>query len=135
MNQLNPLHVGALLLVLLIFSFVKLHEVKGELQTVQHHYKESEKLAVKLKSLKNVYANKKKTKRSLERILKQPSLRKADLQVEKTKTHIIIKSASLHTRELNSLMGKVLNGNYNIVELKIKKLNETDASLYMEIQW
>jgi len=135
MNQINPLQIGALLVVVIAFLFFKLHEVKSELVEATASYKMSEKLAVEVSSLKSVYANKKKTKNAINRILAQGSLREAALDVKRNKKSIKVSSKSIETKALNSLMGKILNGSYNITNLKIKKLSETKASLEMEIQW
>lgn len=135
MNQVNPLHIGALLLVVIMFLFFKLSGVKEELVEAKVAFGTSEKLALDLQSLKAVYANKKKTKISINRILAQSSIRAAKLILKRDKNSILISSASMDTSTLNSLMGKILNGSYNIVFLDIKKLNETKASLKMEIKW
>jgi len=135
MNQINPLQIGALLVVVIAFLFFKLHGVKSELVEATTSYKQSEKLAVEVSSLKAVYANKKKTKNAINRILAQGSLRTAALDVKRNKKSIKISSKSIETKALNSLMGKILNGSYNITTLKIKRLSETKASLDMEIQW
>lgn len=135
MNNLNPLHIGALLLVVLAFSFFKLNGAKEELQSVEKSYKESEKLALELSSLKALYANPTKTRAALSRILTQPSLRAANIVKKSTKHSLIITSNSMNLQALNALMGKILNGNYNIVKLKIKKLSALKASLEMEIKW
>ncbi len=135
MNQVNPLHIGALLLVVIMFLFFKLSGVKEELVDAKVSFGTSEKLAIDLQALKSVYANKKKSKISINRILAQSSIRAAKLILKRDKNSIRISSASIDTRTLNSLMGKILNGSYNIVALDIKKLNETKASLKMEIKW
>jgi len=135
MNQINPLQIGALLAVVIAFLFFKLHGVKAELVEATASYKMSEKLAVEVSSLKSVYANKKKTKNAINRILAQGSLRESSLDVKRNKKSIKIGSKSIETKALNSLMGKILNGSYNVTTLKIKRLSETKASLDMEIQW
>lgn len=135
MNQINPLQIGALLVAVIAFLFFKLHGVKEELVQANASYKMSEKLAVEVSSLKSVYANKKKTKSAINRILSQGSLKTTTLDVKRSKTSVKISSKSIETKALNSLMGKILNGSYNITNLKIKKLSETKASLEMEIKW
>ncbi|MEA2073470.1 MAG: hypothetical protein U9O86_07785 [Campylobacterota bacterium] len=135
MNQINPLHIGALLVVVIAFLFFTLSGMKTDMIEESELYETSEKLAVELSSLKAVYANKKKTKRAIDRILSQSSLKSASLEVKHEKSSVRISSKGMDTKALNSLMGKVLNGSYNITELKIKKLSETKASLRMEIKW
>ena len=135
MNQINPLHIGALLLALLAFLVFELSGVKTELHEVKKEFQKSEKLAVDLSSLKGVYANKAKTKKSLQRILSQSSLRSAGLDVKYKKDFVKINAKSISAKTLNSLMGKILNGSYRVAALKIKRLSETKASLDMEIKW
>lgn len=135
MNQINPLHVGALLLALLAFVFFTLSEMKLELQEEERLYSQSEKLAVELSGLKEVYADKKKTQNSLERLLAQSSIKSADLVLKKEKKSLYISATSVDAKLLNSLMGKILNGSYKIKELQIKKLSDSKASLEMEILW
>jgi hypothetical protein len=134
MNQINPLHIGALLGVVILFLFFQLSSAKEELKVADREYKSSEKLAVDLSSLKSVYADKKKTKKALERILSQSLIKQAKLTIQREKKSIKVSSKSVQTKVINLLMGKLLNGSYNIKSLKIKKLSETKASLSMEIK-
>lgn len=134
MNQVNPLHIGALLGVVILFLFFQLSSAKEELKVADKEYKLSEKLAVDLSSLKSVYADKKKTKKALERIFSQSSIKQAKLTIKREKKSIKVSTKSAETKVINSLMGKLLNGSYKITSLKIKKLSETRASLSLEIK-
>ncbi len=125
MNRINPLYLGLLLVALLIFISLKLSGAKDELLMAKEAYKESAKLSLELSELKKVYTQK----------LNLSSLNSSDLVKKTTKSGMIISSSSMDIKLLNSLMSKVLNGAYNISELKIKKLSETKVSLYMEIKW
>ena len=134
MNNLNPLHIGALLAIVVIFLFVKLDGAKTELKEVQKSFKESEKVAVDVSSLKSVYADKKKIKKSLESIFNRVK-KTTELKIKHNKGSVFVSANSIDTSALNTLMGKILNGTFNITELKIRKLSETKASLEMEIKW
>lgn len=134
MNQINPLHIGTLLGVFILFLFFQLTSVKEELKEADKSYKVSEKLAVDLSSLKSVYADKKKSKVGIKHILNQPLIKQAKLTINMNKKSIYISSKSVSAKVLNSLMGKLLNSTYKITSLKIKKLDETKASLNMEVQ-
>jgi len=134
MNHVNPLHIGGLLGVIILFLFFQLSGAKSELKEAKSEYKKSEKIAVDLSSLKTVYADKKKSKKALERILSLSSVKQAKLTIKRDKKSIKIASKSVETKFLNSFMGKILNGSYKITYLKIKKLSETKASLSLEIQ-
>ena len=135
MNQINPLHIGSLFITLLAFLIFQLNGVKTELAEAKSEFQKSEKVAINLSSLKAVYANKKRTKKGVAHILAQNYLRSTKLNIKRTKKFISISSSSIDAKALNSLMGKILNGSYKISELKIKKLSETKASLFLEIKW
>ena len=135
MNQVNPLHLGGLLLVVLMFLFFKLHGIKEELAEAKSEFLVSQTLAVDLNALKSVYADKTKTKKSLEHILRQKSIVASKLHVKRDKKFVKISSQSMDAAVLNGLMGKILNASFNITTLKIKRLSDTKASLEMEIKW
>ena len=135
MNRLNPLHIGALLIVVLLFISSKLVESKNQLLEAKISYQETQKVAIELSDLKKVYADKKRLKKSLYKILQLSSLRSANIIKTTKKSEIILSSKSMEKKALNSLLGKILNANFNIKILKIKKLSDKKASLYMEIKW
>ncbi len=125
MNRINPLYLGLFLVTMLLFLSFLLSSAKEELSQTKEAYRDSLKLSSELSGLKKVYA--KKMKLSL---LKSPSL------VQKTtKSGVTLSSDAMDIRELNTLMGKLLNGAYNITILKINRLSQTKASLYLEIKW
>ncbi len=135
MNRINPFYIGVILLAILLFLAIKLGSVKSELKETKASYKETLKLSTDLSGLKEVYSNKERIKKSLQRILELSSLSAAKIEKKSSNSGIVISSESINKNELNSLMGKILNGSFNIGALKIKKLSNTNASLYMEIKW
>ena len=135
MNRINPLHVGGLLIVILIFTLVQLSTVKEELVELKLDYKETETLASKLSGLKSVYSDKNAVKKSLERVLQLSSIRSAKIEKKSKKSSVVLSSASMNRNALNALMGKLLNGAYQINSFKIKKLSESKVSFVMEIKW
>lgn len=135
MNQVNPLHIAILLLTVLIFLSVQLGQKKEALIESNKAYEETLALADQLTSLKQIYTDKKRVKKSLFRVLKQPSLKSAKIEQKVTKSGIVFNSKALTKIQLNSLMGKIMNGAYNVTSLKIKKTSSDKVSFMMEIQW
>jgi len=125
MNRINPLYLGAFLVVLLVFSSFKLSGAKSDLTDMKEAYKQSSKLSTELSGLKKVYSKK----------VKLSALKTASVVQKTTKTGVILSSKGMNIKELNSLMSKVLNGTYNVTALKVKKLSKTKVSLHMEIKW
>jgi len=135
MNRINPIHIAILLVVILAFIIMKLHDAKEELAQNKESYQKTLVLADKIKGLQSSYFNKIKIQKSLERLLRQSSLRSANITKKVTNSGILLTSESMDIKALNLLMGKILNGAYNISNLKIKRLNNEKASLKLEIKW
>jgi hypothetical protein len=135
MNKVNPLHIGALLLTVLIFLFFKLGTLKEQLDESKLTYKESKQIANKLSALEEIYGDQRKINTSIQRVLRQPSLKTVKIVVLPSKESMKISAKAINANELNSLMGKVFNGNYNVSRLEIIKTDANKASLEMEIKW
>ena len=108
---------------------------KSDLIDAKESYQETLKLSTDLRGLKEVYRNKSKTQKELQKILIQPSLKSALIEQNMKKSGATLSSDSMGLDELNLLMGKLLNGTYNITSLKVKRLSETKVSFFMEIVW
>lgn len=135
MNQINPLHIGALLLVILLYLLYTLQNTKEELQEEKLLYAKSEQLALELHGLKESYGDGKKTVAALERLFSQSALKSAAFELKKEKKSLKISAKSVDLKTLNRVMAKLLNSSYNIKEMQIKKLSDTKASFEMEIAW
>lgn len=135
MNRINPLHIGAVLVVLVLFFAFKLSASKEELLLAQAEYKETSLALGELSSLSSAYMGKDEVKKSLQRILMQPSLKSANIEQSIKANSLLLRSSSMDKDALNSIMGKLLNGAYDIASFEIKKLSDTKASFEMEIKW
>ncbi len=135
MNRINPLHIAALLIIILIFFMFKLSSAKDELTDTKELYQETLSLSTQLNGLKEVYSNKNEIQKSLKILLRNSTLRSSNIKQNISRSSMIINSESMDKMALNFLMGKLLNGSYNIVSLKIKRLSKKNASLEVEIKW
>ena len=135
MSRVNPLYIVAILLVVFLFTFMQLQTQKEQLVELRGEYSEVKGVASELVGLKRAYGDAKKSKKSLQRVLRSSVLKPASLTINYTKKGVKIVSNSIDKKALNYLMGKVMNASYNITALKIQRLSESKASLNMEIQW
>jgi len=135
MNRINPLYVGLLLVLFVVFLAFRLGSVKNDLVEAKEEYAKTSKLAVNLSSLKSTYADRKKLQNSLRRILALSTVRQANITKNEKKSSVKLSSQSMDKKALNVLMGKVLNGTYNITSMKIKRLSKERVSFKMEIKW
>ncbi len=135
MNRVNPLYVGLLLVGILLFLLAQLNNSKSDLVEAKEEYKTTKSMVGELRSLKNVYGNKEKAKKALKRVLNLSSLRSADIKQSIGKKGMVFSSQSMDKKALDALMGKILNGSYNIERFKIKKIDAEKVSFEMEIKW
>ncbi|DAB29472.1 MAG TPA: hypothetical protein CFH84_09285 [Sulfurimonas sp. UBA12504] len=135
MNRLNPLYIGVGLVLLALLLLLKLSSAKEELLLAKADYKETSLTLGEISSLSSAYMSKDEVKKSLQRILSQPSLKSANIEQNIKNNTFFLHSSSMDKEALSSLMGKLLNGAYNIGAFEIKKLSENKASLEVEIKW
>ncbi|MEA3371130.1 MAG: hypothetical protein U9Q40_07305 [Campylobacterota bacterium] len=135
MNRINPIHIGVLLLVILLFVAFRLSGAKSELQELQSEYKSVLSLASKVSGLQETYADKAKLKRSIRKIVSLSSLKSENIEHKMKKNGVSLSSKSISKRGINILMAKILNSAYNIDSFKIKKLSDEKVSFEMEIKW
>lgn len=126
MNRINPIYTLALLVVILIFGTYKLGSSKSELKEAKEEYKTTQSVVDEMGGLKETYSTQKKLKSLLK-----------SLKVDKKfkKSSVTLSSESMDVNSLNSLVGKIVNGAYNIDSMQIKKLSDDRASFQMEIKW
>jgi hypothetical protein len=134
-NRIDPLYIGIFLSIILVLSVFKLSSAKNELNVIKTDYKNTQKLVTKLSGLKSTYADRNSIKKSLSRILKLSLIRSAKILKNTKKNSVILSSKSIDKKALNLLMGKLLNGVFQINSFKIKKLDEFKVSFEIEIKW
>ncbi|MDB2562091.1 hypothetical protein N9X61_00655 [Sulfurimonas sp.] len=135
MKTVNPLHLIALLVMVLLFLFMQLSKVKDDLTQTKDTYTETLALTTSLKGLNDIYSDKNGVRKSIGIILKQHSLKSANIKQTIGKTSITLSSQSMDKIALNSFMSKILNGSYNVDKFTIKRLSDTKASFIMELKW
>ena len=135
MNRINPIHIAILLIAVLGFFIMKLSGANDELSKTKALYQETQQLSTQLKGLREAYSDKNRVKKSLVKIFKHKSLSSYDIKKKTTNSSLLISAESINKTALNLLMGKLLNGSYNIDSFKIKRLSDDKASFRMEIKW
>lgn len=135
MRAINPIYIGLLLVVVLLVSIFSLNSAKSELIESKNKFTEKLEIANELDGLKKSYSKDSSSQKNLKRILSQKALKSANLNVKFKKGSVSLESKEMDRKSLNFLMTKILNGTYNVTNMKIKKLNDSKASFEMEIQW
>lgn len=135
MNRINPIYVVVLLVILLSLVIYRLDAGKRELEEHKASFKTTQALALKLVSLKDVYADNIKIKQSLQRVLNDASLKSAGIESKFKTSSVSIDAQSIDLRTLNLFLGKILNAAYVVESMKLKSVSDTKADLQMEIRW
>lgn len=135
MNRINPIYIVVLLMIVLSLVIYNLGASKSELAENKESFKTTQAIALKLASLKNVYADNIKIKQSLQRVLNDASLRSAGLETKFKRTSLNISAQNIDLKTLNLLLSKILNAAYVVESMKIKSVSDTKADLKMEIRW
>ncbi|MEN4053655.1 MULTISPECIES: hypothetical protein [Sulfurimonas] len=129
MNRVNPLHLIALLFVVTLFALFKLSALKSEIAEEKAALKEAQKIAYNLEHFKQ----KNRSRKTLEIALKRIKIKSMELAY--SKNAVILTAKSLSLQQLNDFMSKVINGDYIIKSLDIKRLDRQHAALRLELGW
>lgn len=135
MNRINPLYVGILAILLLLFFTLKLATLQESLKNEKRAYKETLGVATNLQGLKAAYADKMGVRKSINRLLRQRILKSANIEKKLKSKGLVLSAKSVTLQQLNFFMGKIVNGSYKIGLLKIKRISKERASFRLEIQW
>lgn len=135
MNRVNPLYVGALLVMVLILSLYLLNSSKQSLKESKESFNQTQKIANEISGLKKAYADERTTTRDIKRVLANRVLRSASIKAEYKNSGVKISSNKMDKKALDFLMGKLLNSSYDIRKMKIKRLSSEIASIELEIRW
>ncbi len=135
MKQINPLYIGAFLLLATLFLLIKIESYKNEIIQADKKYNEIEHLASNLHKLKSIYADTQKSKRTITRILANQKVKNAHLNITKTKNAIVLSHKSLNAQTAHYLLSKILNNSLKITRLQLKRETSTTLSLNLELAW
>ncbi|MCF6330914.1 MAG: hypothetical protein L3I99_05140 [Sulfurimonas sp.] len=135
MRAINPIYIALLLISILLISIFSLSFAKSDLIKSKIAFLETSQIANELGGLKKAYLKNSSSQKDLKIILNKKILKEAKLDIKFKKNSVSLKSDEMDKKALNFLMAKILNGTYNVVSMKIKKLSESKASFNMKISW
>jgi hypothetical protein len=129
----NPLYIALLLIAVFLVVVVKLYQANtahGEAVVALY---ETQTMAKRTAALKGTWGESTKNATALKRLLGGSLLRDAGVEMEKRSDRMVISAKSIDRKALEYLMNKLLNGTYRIKNLKVKRLDERQASFYAEV--
>ncbi len=132
--KINPLYVALLLIVALLFAMYQLSESKNELRESKNNLIKIEAMADEIDALKRAWDDTKSSNAALERLLKAPQLKSANIQKTKTRGLTILKSNKADLKATNYFFVKLFNGAYILEKFDIKRLDDESISFQVEIR-
>jgi biopolymer transport protein ExbB/TolQ len=135
MSKINPLYILGLLVIFFLFSVLQLSKAKEEYKEQANSYQETRELALRLDGIKSVYTQEKVLQSKLDQLIKQLQTKGVELSKTESKKSTVISAMSIDLANLNTLMGKILNGSYQIKEINLQHISDEKARLRLEIQW
>ena len=131
--KINPLYIGLLLIVALIFSVYQLGESKSQLHESKNSLLKIEAMAEEIDALKRAWDSPKSTTTALNRLLKAPQLKSANIQKSKKRGLIVLKSKKANLKATNYFFVKLFNGAYILKKFDVERLDDESVSFSVEI--
>ncbi len=132
--KINPLYFALLLIVALIFVVYQLSESKTQLRESKNALMKVEAMAEEIDALKRAWDNPKTTRTALNRLLKAPQLKSANIQQTKKRGLIILKSKKANLTATNYFFVKLFNGAFILQKFDVKRLDDESVSFSVEIR-
>ncbi len=131
--KINPLYIALLLIVALLFVIYQLGSAKTELRESKNSLAKTEAMAEEIDALKRSWDNPKTSSSALDRLLKAPQLKSANIQQTKKRGSIVLKSKKADLKAANYFFVKLFNGTYILKSFEIERLDDESISFSMEI--
>ena len=132
--KINPLYIALLLVMALLFSLYQLDIAKQQLRDSKTSLIKVEEMAQEIDALKQAWDNPKTANTALNRILKSPQLKTANIQKTKKRGLIILTSKKANLKATNYFFVKLFNGAFILQKFNVKRLDNETVSFSVEIK-
>ncbi len=132
--KINPLYVGLLLLMALLFVMFRLNESKETLHESKIVLEKVEAMADEIDALKRAWDAPKATVTAINRLLKAPQLKSANIQKVKKRGLLILSSKKANLKATNYFFVKLFNGAYILQKFEVIRLDDETVSFSVEIK-
>ena len=132
--KINPLYIALLLVMALFFAVYQLDISKQQLRDSKTSLIKVEEMAQEINALKQAWDNPKTATIALNRILKSPQLKSANIQKIKKRGLIILTSKKANLKATNYFFVKLFNGAFILQKFSVKRLDDETVSFSVEIK-
>jgi thioredoxin-related protein len=133
MKNMNPIAILILLTGILLFIVLKLGEAKNKQYELQQENREIEQTGQRLDALRDIWRNGSDVSNEIKKLLKSKRLAGDVIKQRINNNTIEIRSAAMNIDAISYLLNKLLNGNYRIKHLEVKRVDALNASILVEI--
>lgn len=133
MKQINPLYIALLLIAALAVVTLKLNDAQEAQKRSVAALQESESTAKRIVALQKEWDDGKASRAKFDRILDAAPLRGIDFNRQNKPDRIIISAETIEKRAADYLLNKLFNGAFVIRSLKLRRLDDRQASLQLEV--
>lgn len=131
-RNIHPLYILAIMLLILFSLIVKNNDIENSIAQEHAERASMTMMAKRIVSLKKVM--KTPNTSQIDKFLSTAQFSGAELSHRVKNGLYIIDSQGIDARQLQTLLNYVLNMSVNIAQLKMERIDEMQASLYMEIR-
>jgi uncharacterized membrane protein affecting hemolysin expression len=132
-KQINPFYLALFLVAMLGFVIFKLDNAQQMQRQARDDLRKTTATAEEIVALKRSWGDTKKAKDSLDRLLRSSQLQSAAISQTKKRGVVILESKAIKADAANYFLNKLLNGAFALKAMKLKRLDDETASLYLEI--
>jgi hypothetical protein len=118
----------------LLFSVYQLDASKQQLRDSKMSLIKVEEMAEEIDALKQAWDNPKTTTTALNRLLKSPQLKSANIQKVKKRGLIILSSKKADLKATNYFFVKLFNSAFILQKFSVKRLDDENVSFRVEIK-
>jgi hypothetical protein len=132
-TRVNPLYLLLLAVTLIGVMGYRVHLAQLEQRQLSQSLQETRAMGVKIRQLKTVWFDGDQTRKRLDGLLKSAPLRSEAITMTRHRSHITLTAARIGAQKLDHLTGKLLNGTYEVRKMNIRRLDDTHASITVEV--
>ncbi len=130
-RNINPLYILAIMLLILFNLIWKNISIENSIAQEHAERASTTMMAKGIVALKNVM--KTPDTRQIDKFLNTAQFSGSGLSHRVENGRYVIESKGIDARQLQTLLNYVLNMSINVAQLKIERIDDMQASLYMEI--
>ena len=131
--KINPLYIGLLLLITFVFTIYQLNVSKAQLHDSKKSLVKIEGMAEEIDALKRAWDSPKVSENAINRILRAPQLKSANIQKSKKRGRMVLFSKKAGLKATNYFFVKLFNGAFILEKFEVKRLDDESVSFDVEI--